>query len=89
MGLIFCFQFLKLSFKKKKNFVEVCFEKRCNTPPYNFVCGSNDITYPNECFLNSVSCLTKAKIEVAYNGHCKNVDADSKQLSNIFLNKCI
>ncbi|KAL1116864.1 hypothetical protein AAG570_005333 [Ranatra chinensis] len=34
------------------------------------VCGSNGETYPNECELKKLACLTKKSIQIAYVGDC-------------------
>nr|6JZA_A Chain A, Follistatin-related protein 1 [Mus musculus] len=35
------------------------------------VCGSNGKTYLNHCELHRDACLTGSKIQVDYDGHCK------------------
>jgi hypothetical protein len=57
--------FISFSFK------DTCLKAKCDTPPYKYVCGSNGITYPNDCFLKSVACVTKSNLTIEYRGPCK------------------
>lgn len=66
---------------------DTCLKTKCDVPPYNFVCASNGITYPNECFLKSVSCITKSNLTIEYRGPCKtsnicNYKANMKSKQN-------
>ncbi|KAL5014686.1 hypothetical protein ScPMuIL_008956, partial [Solemya velum] len=38
------------------------------------VCGSDDITYSNECELEEASCLTQRRIKVMFSGECGKTD---------------
>ena len=38
---------------------------------YAPICGSNGITYSNECFLQKEACLTKSQISVSHTGSCQ------------------
>ena len=43
------------------------------------VCGSDGITYPNDCVLESTKCKKKPGLTVAYQGECqKQGIVDSK-----------
>lgn len=45
--------------------------KTCNFD-YSPVCGSNGITYDNECFLRKLSCKEDSKIEIVGQGMCES-----------------
>ncbi|CAL1544485.1 unnamed protein product [Lymnaea stagnalis] len=40
--------------------------------PFNYmpVCGSNDVTYPNQCVLESTSCLEDLGLTLKHTGAC-------------------
>ncbi|XP_031566740.1 agrin-like [Actinia tenebrosa] len=46
---------------------------------FNPVCGSNDLTYPNECTLQKESCRIKRRIVVKHRGQCECSDGSCGQ----------
>ncbi|XP_015265367.1 PREDICTED: follistatin-related protein 1 [Gekko japonicus] len=57
----------------------LCIEK-CK-PHKRPVCGSNSKTYLNHCELHRDACLTGSKIQVDYDGHCKEKKSDNSAAS--------
>uniref|UniRef100_A0ACB8ET22 Uncharacterized protein n=1 Tax=Sphaerodactylus townsendi TaxID=933632 RepID=A0ACB8ET22_9SAUR len=57
----------------------LCIEK-CK-PHKRPVCGSNGKTYLNHCELHRDACLTGSKIQVDYDGHCKEKKTDNSAAS--------
>ncbi|XP_077149743.1 follistatin-related protein 1 isoform X1 [Ranitomeya variabilis] len=47
------------------------------------VCGSNGKTYLNHCELHRDACLTGSKIQVDYDGHCKEKTSDDAAASPV------
>ncbi|XP_073433079.1 follistatin-related protein 1 [Dendrobates tinctorius] len=47
------------------------------------VCGSNGKTYLNHCELHRDACLTGSKIQVDYDGHCKEKTSDAPAASPV------
>ncbi|KAM8977764.1 follistatin-related protein 1 [Pelodytes ibericus] len=47
------------------------------------VCGSNGKTYLNHCELHRDACLTGSKIQVDYDGHCKEKTSDTPAASPV------
>ncbi|KYO22440.1 follistatin-related protein 1 [Alligator mississippiensis] len=47
------------------------------------VCGSNGKTYLNHCELHRDACLTGSKIQVDYDGHCKEKKAENPAASPV------
>ena len=48
---------------------------QCNTACpsiYAPVCGTDNVTYPNLCLMDSTACETKKHVQVQYNGECGN-----------------
>ncbi|XP_060092286.1 follistatin-related protein 1 [Heteronotia binoei] len=59
----------------------LCIEK-CK-PHKRPVCGSNGKTYLNHCELHRDACLTGSKIQVDYDGHCKEKKSDNSAASPV------
>ncbi|NXD72036.1 FSTL1 protein, partial [Eolophus roseicapillus] len=59
----------------------LCIEK-CK-PHKRPVCGSNGKTYLNHCELHRDACLTGSKIQVDYDGHCKEKKSENPAASPV------
>uniref|UniRef100_A0A8C3TUU3 Follistatin-related protein 1 n=1 Tax=Catharus ustulatus TaxID=91951 RepID=A0A8C3TUU3_CATUS len=59
----------------------LCIEK-CH-PHKRPVCGSNGKTYLNHCELHRDACLTGSKIQVDYDGHCKEKKSENPAASPV------
>ncbi|RLV90950.1 hypothetical protein DV515_00014293 [Chloebia gouldiae] len=55
-------------------------DKKCK-PHKRPVCGSNGKTYLNHCELHRDACLTGSKIQVDYDGHCKEKKSENPAAS--------
>ncbi|KAF2981611.1 hypothetical protein EK904_001073 [Melospiza melodia maxima] len=51
------------------------------------VCGSNGKTYLNHCELHRDACLTGSKIQVDYDGHCKEKKSENPAASPEWTNQ--
>ncbi|KAI1242237.1 Follistatin-related protein 1, partial [Lamprotornis superbus] len=60
----------------------LCIEK-CK-PHKRPVCGSNGKTYLNHCELHRDACLTGSKIQVDYDGHCKEKKSENPAASPVW-----
>ena len=48
----------------------ICVCSTCDDQPYALVCGDNDVTYANECYMKRTICLENKEIRLVKRGPC-------------------
>ncbi|XP_033028947.1 follistatin-related protein 1 [Lacerta agilis] len=78
---VFCGAGRECAVTEKSEPTCLCIE-RCK-PHKRPVCGSNGKTYLNHCELHRDACLTGSKIQVDYDGHCKEKKPENSAASPV------
>ncbi|XP_039268307.2 uncharacterized protein LOC120343238 [Styela clava] len=60
-------------FLRAKATVNPCETLDCNAAVADPLCGTDEISYPNECVLRHASCVKEQEIQVQHKGYCRKI----------------